>query len=135
VGLTLAHQHLGQLNPAQRAAILANARSRVVFRPATDDAKALAAALGGDVTADDLLRLQAFQACASLLVDGQPIAPFSIRTRPLAPWSSDPAELRRLGAERFGVDGAELDKVLTERWQGGKEPPAGPIGVKRRRAS
>ena len=41
VGLTLAHQHLGQLSPAMRAAVLANARSRVVFQTSHDDAALL----------------------------------------------------------------------------------------------
>lgn len=131
VGLTLAHQHLDQLSPAQRAAILANARSRVAFRPATADAKTLAATLGGGVTAEDLLRLKAFEACVQLLVDSQPTMPFTVRTRSLPLWSSDPAELRRASAERYGVDGTTLDEALTERWQGGDAPQA-PIGVKPR---
>lgn len=35
VGVVLAHQHLAQLSPAVRAAVLANARSRVVFQTAS----------------------------------------------------------------------------------------------------
>ncbi|MBL0204905.1 MAG: TraM recognition domain-containing protein [Candidatus Microthrix sp.] len=38
VGLVLAHQHLGQLSPAVRAAVLANAGDRVVFGLDHDDA-------------------------------------------------------------------------------------------------
>lgn len=131
VGLVLAHQHLDQLSASQRSAILANARSRVVFRPATADAKVLAAALGGDVTADDLLRLKAFEACAQLLLDSQPSQPFSVRTLPLPPRSGDPDGLRRASAARYGVDWAAIDAALTERWQGGDAPPA-QIGVKAR---
>lgn len=135
VSLTIAHQHLHQLNAIQQAGVLANARSRVVFRPAPGDAKALAAALGSGLTADDLLRLRAFEACCQLHVDGQPAMPFSVRTRPLPPWSSDPAELRRISGERYGVDGSELDTALTERWHGGGGTPDGPIGFKPRRSS
>jgi Type IV secretory system Conjugative DNA transfer len=135
VSMTVAHQHLDQLSASQRAGILANARSRVAFRPAPSDAKPLAAAMGGGLTGDDLLRLRAFEACAQLHLDGQPTQPFSVRTRPLPPWTSNPDDLRRTSAERYGVDGAELDKALTERWQGGNAPPDGPVGVKRRRSS
>jgi hypothetical protein len=39
VGFTLAHQHLAQLSPNLRSAVLANTRSRVVYRPAEADAK------------------------------------------------------------------------------------------------
>ncbi|WP_199040075.1 type IV secretory system conjugative DNA transfer family protein [Glycomyces salinus] len=135
VGWTLAHQHLGQLNANQRAAVLANARSRVVFRPATDDAKPLASSLGGDLTGDDLLRLRAFQACAQLLLDRRPTMPFSVQTQPLPPWTSDPNELRRESERRYGVDGAELDKAQLARWEGGDLPPVGPIGTKPRRSA
>jgi hypothetical protein len=134
VGLTLAHQHLDQLSKSQQAAILANARSRVTFRPATGDAKPLAASFGSDVTGDDLLRLKAFEACAQLLIDSRPSAPFSIRTRALPPWTSKPADIRRRSAERWGEDGAAIDSALTERWQGGDAPEA-PVGIKRRSAS
>jgi hypothetical protein len=135
VSITAAHQHLDQLSPSQRSGILANARSRVVFRPSTSDAKPLAAALSGGLTGDDLLRLKAYEACCQLVVDNSPTAPFSIRTRPLPPWSSNPADLRHASAERYGVDGAELDTALTKRWQGGDGPPEGPVGVKPRRRS
>jgi hypothetical protein len=134
VGLTLAHQHLDQLSKAQQAAILANARSRVVFRPATGDAKPLAASFGSDVTGDDLLRLRAFEACAQLLIDSRPSAPFSVRTRALPPWTSKPGDIRRRSAQRWGDDGAAIDAALTERWQGGDAPEA-PVGIKRRSAS
>jgi ABC-type phosphonate transport system ATPase subunit len=134
VAVTVAHQHLDQLNASQRAGILANARSRVVFRPAPADAKPLAAAMGDALDSSDLLRLRAFEACAQLLVDGQVTRPFSVKTHPLPAWRSDPAALRKLSAERYGVDGAEVDQALAERWQGAKGPD-GPVGVKRRRAS
>jgi Type IV secretory pathway, VirD4 components len=133
VAVTVAHQHLDQLSAAQRAGILANARSRVVFRPAPADAKPLAAAMGDALEGDDLMRLRAFEACAQLLVDSQITKPFSVKTRPLPAWSSSPTELRAASAKRYGVDGAELDQALTDRWQGGSKPE-GPIGVKRRAA-
>lgn len=134
VAWTLAHQHLDQLSSAQQAGVLANARSRIVFRPSPGDARPLAAALGGGVTADDLLSLRAYQACMQLHLDGQPTRPFSIRTRPLPPWTSDPAKLRQASVERYGVDGEELDKTLTQRWQGNQATTDAPVGFKRREA-
>jgi energy-coupling factor transporter ATP-binding protein EcfA2 len=133
LGWTLAHQHLNQMGPQLRAAVLANARSRVVFRPATEDAKPLAATLGGEVSADDLLRLRAYEASVQLLLDRYPAAPFAVRTRPLPPWSTDPDQLRELSEARFGVNGAELDEQHAARWYGGDVPPDAPIGVRPRR--
>ncbi|MFI0794117.1 hypothetical protein ACH4OY_15725 [Micromonospora rubida] len=132
VAWTLAHQHLDQLSSAQQAGVLANARSRIVFRPSPGDAKPLAAALGGGVTADDLLSLRAYQACVQLHLNGQPTRPFSIRTRPLQPWTNHPAKLRQASGERYGVDGEELDQALTQRWQGNHTATNAPVGFKRR---
>lgn len=42
LGLTLAHQHLGQLPASVREAVLANGRSRVIFQVAASDAQATA---------------------------------------------------------------------------------------------
>ncbi|MBX7265552.1 type IV secretory system conjugative DNA transfer family protein [Micromonospora sp. Llam7] len=131
VSWTLAHQHLDQLSSSQQAGVVANARSRVVFRPSPGDAKPLAAAFGGGLAGNDLLRLRAFEACVQLHLDSQPSRPFSVRTRPLPPWTGDPAALRKASVDRYGVDGTELDKAMTERWHN-NQSPGRPVGVKRR---
>jgi DNA helicase HerA-like ATPase len=134
VSWTLAHQHLDQLSPSLQASFLTNARSRVVFRP-VQDAKSLAAVLGGGLTAEDLERLQAFEAGCRLLLDSTLSKPFAVRTRPLEAAISDPDELRRASQDRYAVDDAELDAALTERWGGTVDQPDSPVGVKRRRAT
>jgi len=67
VGLTLAHQHLGQLNPQMRSAVLANARSRVVFQLAADDARVFTA--DSPLDPEDFRSLGAFEAYAQLVAD------------------------------------------------------------------
>ncbi|MGH8542068.1 MAG: type IV secretory system conjugative DNA transfer family protein [Gammaproteobacteria bacterium] len=133
VSISAAHQHLGQLNPALRAAVLANARSRLTFRPAQGDAKALADVLGADVSAADLERLGAYQAVARILVEAAPGAAFAVQTLPLGETSNDVAALKRGSAERYGVAARELDTWLRRRWEGPGAGPNGPIGVTRRR--
>jgi len=133
IGVTLAHQHLGQLPPAMRTGVLANARTLVSFRPAPDDAKPLAAAVGGGLTAEDLLRLGAYQACVRTLLDAAVTAPFSVHTRPLPPPLSDPQALRIASGRAWGTDGAALDEALLARWQGHTRPTEGPVGVRSRR--
>lgn len=135
VSWTLAHQHLDQLTPNLQASFLANARSRVVFRPAVRDLKPLAAALGGGLTSDDLERLKAFEACARLLVDSTLTRPFSVRTLPIGHALSDANKLRQASRDRYGLDGVQLDRTHAARWQGADSTPEGPIGVKRRRQS
>jgi hypothetical protein len=133
ISWTRAHQHLDQLSPDLQASILANARSRVAFRPSTKDLRPLAAVLGGGLMSDDLERLQAFEACVRLLVKGNTTRPFSVRTRPIGPDLSDPDLLRHASQQRYGVDGAALDRHLARRWRGEDVPPPAPIGTRRRR--
>lgn len=134
VGLTVAHQHLAQLPARMKAGILANARNRVVFRPSVEDGAPLAAALGGELSAQDLALLQAHEAYADVLTSHTPRRPFLVRTLPpRTAAASDPALLRRESAARFGTDGPALDDELRQRWQGQPTTPDAPIGQKPRR--
>jgi hypothetical protein len=111
---------------------LANARARVVFRPADGDARALASALGGSVTPDELDRLAAYHAVTRVLVDAAPSTAFEVATPPLPTSSRDPNVLRRASAERYGIDPDTVDAALLQRWQG-EQPPDVPIGMRRKR--
>lgn len=110
VGFTLAHQHLGQLPTALKAAILANTRSRVCFQLAQDDATVMARGSGLD--AEDFTRLPAFQAYASLLAAGSPTPYASLATMALGPKTSRPAAIRRRSRDRYG----QPRHVVEESW-------------------
>lgn len=135
VGWSLAHQHLGQLSGDLQSAVLANARSRVAFRPAQKDAAPLAAVLGEGVTATELERLAAYQAVARVLVDNAPSAAFLVATEPLSKPTASAARLRRRSQVRFGVDGPAIDAAIQARWQQTDAPPDTPIGSRRRTRS
>ncbi|TWP45978.1 type IV secretory system conjugative DNA transfer family protein [Lentzea tibetensis] len=132
VSLTAAHQHLGQLTPNLKAAFFANARSRMVFHPSSEDARALAEVLGPGVTAAQLEGLGRFEACCRLVLGGAMTEPFTVRTRPLGPSVSNVAELRAASQQRYGVNGRDLDTVLAARWHSSSSQPDGPIGITRR---
>jgi hypothetical protein len=133
LSITAAAQNLRQLNPHLNAAVTANARSRLSFRPSQDDAGPLAAVFGDPVTPDDLLRLGAFQACARLLADSAMTPPFALQTLPLTAPTVDPAALRQRSRERYAANGPELDAALVRRWRGDDQvPPDGPVGTHRR---
>jgi hypothetical protein len=134
VPFTVAHQHLDQLSPNLKAAVLANARTRVAFRPAEGDAKQLAASLGTPITPDDLERLPAYHALARVLTGGVPCPPFEVATPALAKATNDPATLHRTSAARFGVPSAELDAAIQARWQGTDQTPEAPVGLRRKRS-
>jgi hypothetical protein len=133
VPFTVAHQHLGQLDHGLKEAVLANARSRLVFKPAEGDGRTLASALGSPITAESLERLPAYHAVARVLVGGAPSPAFEIATPPLPAPINDPDQLRRASAERYGVDPAMLDAAILKRWQGGDSTPDAPIGMRRKR--
>jgi hypothetical protein len=135
VSVTLAHQHLDQLDHRVRAGVSANARSRLAFRPSQDDLKALAALLGPTVSAADLEQLGAYQACARLLVNRTMTEPFMVQTLPLSSATNDPNALRQTSRERFAADGAALDEALRQRWQRDVSQTSGPIGFTPRRSS
>ncbi|KFU80781.1 DNA helicase HerA, contains HAS-barrel and ATPase domains [Amycolatopsis lurida] len=134
VSLTVAHQHLTQLPAKLHAAILANARSRVVFRPSSDDSATLARVLGGGLTTRDLELLGGFEAYVRLLVDHQLSEPFIVRTNRLPHSATSRSEVRHASQQTYGADGAAVDAALQQRWRGG-DPPRGPIGQISREAA
>lgn len=134
--LTLAHQHMGQLTQELRAALTANCRSRLAFRPSHDDAKPLAAMMSGAVTADDLEALGAFQLCAQLLVDSATAPPFAVQSLPLPAKSASVEVLRRRSRAAYATDGKALDDALLQRWHGTDgDTIAGGIGTRKRKRS
>lgn len=135
VGFTLAHQHLAQLNPTLRAAVLANTRTRLVYRPAEADAKALAAVLGAGIAPDDLMNLPAYHAVARVLMDGSPSSAFLVSTPNLPDATADPAAVRQTSAAHYGVDPDLVDAQLVARWQGSNNQGGGAIGTKKRGTS
>lgn len=113
VGFTVAHQELGQL-AAHRAAVLANARSRVVFQPAPSDARDLATQFGaGQLDREDFRALGAFQSYAQLLVDNS-LAPWvSLVGQPLTFVREGRAgRLRADSARRYGRPLDEVERDL-----------------------
>lgn len=131
VGLTLAHQHLGQLPATIRAAVLANARSRVCFQLPADDAQTMARFAGRMLEPRDFQQLRRYEAYAQLVVSGEVTEPASIRTLPLPPQSSDPQTIRESSRRRYGrpVDEVEAEiRTLIE----GEPSDAGPVGRRRR---
>jgi hypothetical protein len=133
-GFTLVHQLLPQLTPRLRADVLANARTRMVYRPAEADAKELARVLSGDTTPEELLRLPAFHAAVQVLVDGATSRPFVVSTSPLSEPTEDPAEARHVIRSQFGVEPEEIDARLIRRWQDDENNNTdGGVGFVRRR--
>lgn len=77
VGLTLANQHLHQLEPEIRSAVLGNAGTLISFRVGAEDAPYLAKEFQPKFDVEDLLNLPNYNIYLKLMIDGTPTAPFS----------------------------------------------------------
>lgn len=80
VGLVLAHQHLHQLEPDIRHAVLGNAGTLVSFRVGPEDAGLLASEFQPKFEVLDLINLANRDIYLKLMIDGTPSTPFSART-------------------------------------------------------
>lgn len=114
LGLTLAHQHLGQLPEALKTAVLSTARTQLAFQLDYDDATTLSRSFG-PLTRDDLMGLERFEAAMRPCVDGRTLSPVTITTVPLPPAVTDPVALTRRSYQRYGVPRAEVEAALEAR--------------------
>lgn len=131
VGLTLAHQHLAQLPANVRAAVLANARSRVCFQLAGEDAATIARFSAGLLQPIDFQRLRRYEVYVQLVVDGEVTGFASGRTLPLAAPSSEPQAVRETSRLRYGRPVAEVEAEIRKLVEA--EPTDdGPVGRRRK---
>lgn len=122
VGLTLAHQHLGQLPTELKDGVLANARSRIHFGLGIDDARTLARDLEPHLSADDLRGLRRYEIAFRPCIDSQILPPATGMTRDLPPATPGQAErLRNMSRDRWGRDRAEIEEQMRNRRSGGRE--------------
>jgi hypothetical protein len=80
VGLVLAHQHLNQLEPDVRHAVLGNVGTFIAFRLGAEDAGLIARELSPGFSAEDLINLPNYAIYLRLMIDGAPSRPFSAET-------------------------------------------------------
>lgn len=132
VGLTLAHQHLAQLPANLRAAVLANARSRVCFQLSGEDATVMAKFSSEKLKASDFQRLRRFEAYAQLVVGGEITDFASLRTLPLPAPTSNSADVREASRRRYGRLVAEVEAQIRELVEGQPEAAGDDIAPRRR---
>lgn len=80
VGLTLAHQHLHQLEPDIRHAVLGNVGTVISFRVGAEDAEVMAREFQPTFGVLDLISLANRDLYVKLMIDGTPSPPFSARS-------------------------------------------------------
>lgn len=80
IGLVLAHQHLYQLEPEVRHAVLGNVGTLLSFRLGPEDAQVVAREFAPTFAPEDLVNLPNHDIYLKLMIDGSPSRPFSATT-------------------------------------------------------
>lgn len=118
LSLNIAHQFIGQLPEDIKNAVFGNVGSIAAFRVGVDDAKYLEAQFAPVFSADDLIKLENYNAYVKLLVKGQPVKPFNIET--LRPPEGRPdivPKLKELSYLMYGRDRAEVEEEVARRYR------------------
>lgn len=114
LGLILAHQHLGQLSPEIKAAVLSTARSQLVFQLESHDATELAPRFA-PLTRDDLTALGPHEIALRPCVSGITLTPVTGTTYPLPNPTTNPVALAQASRERYGLPLTAIDDQITAR--------------------
>lgn len=117
LGLNVAHQYLTQLSDDIKNAVLGNVGSMAIFRISSEDAEVLVKRLEPVFTTQDIMRLDNRNAYVSMLVDGTPAKPFSIRTEDLPAGNPEIVEsLKELSFLKYGRERAVVEKEVMDKF-------------------
>lgn len=125
LGMVVANQHLGQLTTEIRQAIMANARTKVVFQTSIDDAAEMAKEFGALVAPDDFTHLRAYEAIARIATDHGISPPVTLKTMPPAPSYSYAVAIRSMSRNLYGRAAFEVEKAIWDRRSLGPTKPRG----------
>jgi hypothetical protein len=123
LSITAAHQHLGQLPPELRQAVLANARSKIVFQTTADDARVFSREFGRYVSEEDFLNLGRFEVLMKLMGADGVSSPVTGTTYPPAPPTGNAAAVRHRSRMRYGRPLADVEAEIQQRRTPRREPP------------
>jgi hypothetical protein len=96
-------------------ALHANARNKLFFTVSPEDAKRLAGHVGPYLTADDLSRLDRFQAACRLVIDQRNTSGFTMATKPAPPPVPGRADQLRAAARTRGLSRTDREKQAKRR--------------------
>jgi hypothetical protein len=118
LSLNIAHQYISQLEDNIKNAVFGNVGSMAVFRVGTEDAAFLEPKFKPQFTANDITKLDNYNAYMSMLVNGQPTKPFNLKT--MAPETGSPEivdSLKQLSYVKYGRDREEVETEIMARFQ------------------
>ncbi len=117
LSLNIAHQYISQLDEGIKNAVFGNVGSMAVFRVGSEDAAFLEPKFKPIFTANDIIKIDNYNAYVSMLVKGQPTKPFNLST--LAPEKGNPEivdALKELSYLKYGRDREEIEEEIMARY-------------------
>lgn len=106
ISLILANQYLEQLGKAMRSALFGNIGSLIAFKAGVEDSKYLQEHFANKISADNFRTIPIYHAYANLLMDGELLPPFTIKTIPIENLPADFKKRDRIikqSRERYGI--------------------------------
>lgn len=118
LSLNIAHQYITQLEENIKNAVFGNVGSMAVFRVGAEDAVFLEPKFKPVFTAQDIAKLDNFNAYVSMLVKGQPTKPFNLSTLPPEKGNPDIVDsLKELSYLKYGRDREEVENEIIGRYK------------------
>ena len=118
LSLTMAHQFIGQLTDAIKAAVFGNVGSMLAMRVGADDAEYLVTQFEPVFNANDLMNIDNFNAHAKILINGQTAKPFTLRIGTQS-WASGNAavvpKMKEYSRLKYGMDRQEIEREIYRR--------------------
>ncbi|MEV0133696.1 DUF87 domain-containing protein [Dactylosporangium sp. NPDC050688] len=122
LSLVLAHQDLAQFPKDLLAAASSNARNKIYFTVAPEDARVLGRHTLPELDEHDLSHLDAYTAAARLVVNGRQTPAFTMRTRPPKPVVGEALTIRQTAAGAVPEQDTSAIDTLIERLSQPKQP-------------
>ncbi|MET7949062.1 DUF87 domain-containing protein [Micromonospora sp. NPDC005324] len=115
LSMVLAHQDLAQFPKDLLAAVSANARNKIYFSCAPEDARVLARHTLPELDEHDLTHLDAYTAATRLVVDGRQTPAFTLKTRPPQPVVGEATTIRQEAAGTSDPQDSSAIDALVDR--------------------
>jgi hypothetical protein len=115
LSLVLAHQDLAQFPKDLLAAASSNARNKIYFTVAPEDARVLGRHTLPELDEHDLSHLDAYTAATRLVVNGRQTPAFTMRTRPAKPVVGEALAIRQAAATAVPAQDTSAIDELVER--------------------
>jgi len=120
LSLTVAHQYISQLDENIKNAVFGNVGSMVVYRVSTEDANFLEQKFKPIFTSSDIMKLDNFCSYVSMLVNGQPVKPFNMRSHWSLTEKGDTSlidKVKQLSYLKYGRPRDEIEEEIMERFK------------------